>query len=515
MRSLGHAGLELKLAGARILCDPWFSPEGAFQGSWFQYPDNSHLLDHELVRPDAILISHEHMDHIDPWRLEQVPDHIPVYIPHYASDALRRKILQSRRRPLIELNQWQFSEVLPGVKVMFVSEESPMNQDSAMVVVAEGKSLLNMNDARLSAAQVREIKNEAGGSIDVLALQGAGASWFPMCYEYPSARMAELALSKRHAKLRYLGRMVQAAKPIACLPFAGPPCFLDDELFHHNSQLGPEGVFPDQRQVVDWLSEQGLDAELFFPGDTWDSVARRRLPGSDDSFLRDPDYLDGYAERRRSEVENVRRRHPEPSADLWPAFEDYFGTVVGLSRYFNQQINMRVGFDLQGPGGGFWAVDLRPGSEGVFPTAGDCQYTYRFDTRWLPPILEGKVPWEDFFLSLRFRAWRHPDAYNDHLLGLLKLAQREPLQAVEDYESAPDRDEMIEIHVGDVTYRIQRFCPHAGQDLRETAEVLPGGILRCLGHHYEFDLETGQCVNGRAKTLRTERLVDGSSAGTS
>jgi len=497
-----------------FLCDPWFSPEGAFQGSWFQFPDNSHLLDHELIRPDAILISHEHMDHIDPWLLEQVPDHVPVYIPRYASDVLRRKILRPRRRPVIELSQWELFEVTPGVRVMFVSEESPMNQDSAMVVVSEGKSLLNMNDARLSAAQVRGIKIEVGGRIDVLALQGAGASWFPMCYHYPSSRMAELALSKRLAKLRYVARMVQAARPVACLPFAGPPCFLDDELFRHNGQLGAEGVFPDQRQVVAWLNEQGLGAALFFPGDTWDAVAECRLPGSDDTFLEDPDYLDEYAERRRTNVEDVRRRHPQPVADLWPAFEDYFGTVLGLSRYFNQQINMRVGFDLQGPGGGFWAVDLRPGREGVFPIAGDCQYIYRLETRWLPPILEGKVPWEDFFLSLRFWAWRHPDAYNDHLLGLLKLAHQEPLQAVEEYETAPDRDETIEVHVGDFTYRIQRFCPHAGQDLRETAEVLPGGILRCLGHHYEFDLETGQCVNGHAKALRTERLVKANSPGT-
>ncbi|CAN5855091.1 hypothetical protein BH18ACT6_BH18ACT6_05400 [soil metagenome] len=281
VRSLGHAGLELEVAGARILCDPRFSPEGAFQGSWFQFPDNSHLLDHELIRPDAILISHEHMDHIDPWLLEQVPDHVPVYIPRYASDVLRRKILRPRRRPVIELSQWELFEVTPGVRVMFVSEESPMNQDSAMVVVSEGKSLLNMNDARLSAAQVRGIKIEVGGRIDVLALQGAGASWFPMCYHYPSSRMAELALSKRLAKLRYVARMVQAARPVACLPFAGPPCFLDDELFRHNGQLGAEGVFPDQRQVVAWLNEQGLGAALFFPGDTWDAVAECRLPGSD------------------------------------------------------------------------------------------------------------------------------------------------------------------------------------------------------------------------------------------
>ena len=508
VRSLGHAGIEIRANGSRFLCDPWFSPEGAFQASWFQYPDNSFLLEEELFSPNAIFISHEHLDHVDPWFLSRVPEHVPVYIPRYASEVLPRKVLRGGQRPLIQLDQWEFCEVVPGIKLMFVSEESPMNHDSVMVITAEGRSLLNMNDARLSAAQIRGIKNEVGGTIDVLALQGAGASWFPMCYEYPPDRMAELAIQKRLAKLRYVARMLQAAQPVACLPFAGPPCFLDAELHRHNSQLGPEGIFPDQRQVVDWLGEQGLEAELFFPGDIWDAATKERhQDGTDASFLDDPDYIGAYATRRAQTIEAVRNRHPEPIGDLWPAFEDYFGSVLGINQYFNQRIAMRVGFDLQGPGGGQWAVDFRPDREGVFASLGDCQYVYRFESRWLQPILEGRVPWEDFFLSLRFRAWRHPDVYNDHLLGLLKFAQREPLAAVEEYETAPDREETIEIHVGDDTYRIQRFCPHAGQDLRDTAEILPGGILRCLGHHYEFDLATGQCVNGQAKPLRTERLT--------
>lgn len=507
VRSLGHAGIEIQANGSRILCDPWFSPEGAFQASWFQYPDNSFLLDDELFSPTAIFISHEHMDHVDPWFLARVPEDVPVYIPRYASRVLSKKVLSARHRPLIELEQWEFEEVVPGVKLMFVSEESPMNHDSVMVVTADGESLLNMNDARLSAAQIRGIKNEVGGTIDVLALQGAGASWFPMCYEYPQERMAELAIQKRLAKLRYVARMVQAAKPVACLPFAGPPVFLDDELREYNNQLGPEGIFPDQRQVVDWLATQGLQSELFLTGDTWDVATKERHTETDASFFDDPTYIERYAERRAQAIETVRNRHPEPSEDLWPSFDEYFGTVLRMSKYFNERIDMRVGFDLMGPGGGQWAVDFRPGQQGVFSTLGDCQYLYRFETRWLPPILEGRVPWEDFFLSLRFHAWRHPDVYNDHLLGLLKFAQRKPLKAVEDYETAADRNETIEIHVGDVTYRIQRFCPHAGQDLRETAELLPGGIIRCLGHHYEFDLETGQCVNGQAKPLRTERLT--------
>jgi UDP-MurNAc hydroxylase len=116
------------------------------------------------------------------------------------------------------------------------------------------------------------------------------------------------------------------------------------------------------------------------------------------------------------------------------------------------------------------------------------------------------MPWEDFFLSLRFRAWRDPDLYNDHLLGLLKFARREALDAVERYETSMVADERIIIHADGRSYRVQRYCPHAGNDLLESGEVLPGGILRCLAHHYEFSLDTGACINGTCTPLEIERV---------
>ena len=91
-------------------------------------------------------------------------------------------------------------------------------------------------------------------------------------------------------------------------------------------------------------------------------------------------------------------------------------------------------------------------------------------------------------LSCRFEAWRSPDLYNDHLLGLLKFADAESLRAVEAFETSPLAQEYITVHAEGRSYRIERYCPHAGNDLLETGEVLPGRILRCLAHHYEFDL---------------------------
>ncbi|MDQ1532310.1 MAG: UDP-MurNAc hydroxylase, partial [Actinomycetota bacterium] len=174
--------------------------------------------------------------------------------------------------------------------------------------------------------------------------------------------------------------------------------------------------------------------------------------------------------------------------------------------YFNRRIAMRVGFDLEGPGGGSWSVDFRDGRSGVYDELGDCGYRYRFETRWLPAVLEGRVAWEDFFLSLRFTASRQPDIYNDHLLGLLKFACRESLDAVESYEVAVRAPDRIIVAAEGARYSVPRYCPHAGADLGDTSEVLPGHVLRCLNHYYEFDLETGRCLNGDSPPLDSRRL---------
>ncbi len=69
-----------------------------------------------------------------------------------------------------------------------------------------------------------------------------------------------------------------------------------------------------------------------------------------------------------------------------------------------------------------------------------------------------------------------------------------------------DSQEQVTIRYEEHTYLVQRYCPHAGVDLLEVGEVLPGGILRCLSHHYEFDLETGKCLNGKCKLLNSKRI---------
>jgi UDP-MurNAc hydroxylase len=396
--ALGHAGLKLETPRATLLMDPWFSLEGTFQASWFQYPDNSHLITPEIFSPTAIAISHEHLDHVDPWFLSKVPGHVPVIIPRYPSPVLKQKILKGGPRRIIELPQWETYEVADGLTIYFVSEP-PQNHDSAMILSGEGQTILNMNDARLFPIQFKEIQQRAGRQIDLFLYQGAGASWYPMCYDYPAERARELSRQKRMAKFAYCRRAMKVVNPVMAAPFAGPPAFLDPELYPYNAEM-EAGIFPDQQQVVDWMADKGAPNNIvLLPGDAWDLDLRVKLadPQWKKFSFKDRDkYVAEYAKRRREHVDAVIARHPEPTSSLWEPFRAHFEHMLTLSPYFNRKINMPVGFHITGPGGGEWTVDFRAGQEKVTQGINGCGYKFKFASRWLPMLINGSTPWEDF-----------------------------------------------------------------------------------------------------------------------
>ena len=152
---------------------------------------------------------------------------------------------------------------------------------------------------------------------------------------------------------------------------------------------------------------------------------------------------------------------------------------------------------MTGPNGGSWVVDFRDDNKGelVYPHEGEqCLYHFEFEARNVDQVLRGELSWEDLLLSLRFKASRDPDRYNQHLFTFLKMANQSALQAIAAgetrLEDTPTTTFELE-HEG-CRYEVQRFCPHAGSDLSE-AEIVDGQIV-CPGHRWHFELDTGECA---------------------
>jgi UDP-MurNAc hydroxylase len=52
--------------------------------------------------------------------------------------------------------------------------------------------------------------------------------------------------------------------------------------------------------------------------------------------------------------------------------------------------------------------------------------------------------------------------------------------------------------------RMQRYCPHAGEDL--TFAKIEGGTIECPRHHWMWDAETGSCLAKGTVPLRVAPL---------
>lgn len=511
--ALGHAGLRV-VADTVGLVDPWFATTGAFLGAWHQLPANSHLATDELLSPDWVAISHDHQDHLDLATLARVPARATIFVPDYASKRLVHLLRRVVRAEVVEVRAWEHAQIdARGSWLTFIPEQSPMCHDAAVLVWSGGTSLLDCNDARLTAAQARRAAIAAGGRIDVMTIQTSGASWHPVCYEYPERILREVSALKRRSKWLAVRSLLRASPPRIAVPFAGPPCFLDPELRRHNQWLHSPGIFPDHEQSADWFRENLPEQRMctLLPGD--------RLFPTDDLCVPDPRwagfsfanvdaYIDRYARDRAPALAEVRSWYPYPDSTLSDRFAEHFARLGELSPHFLQRIAMTVRFEVDGPGGGRWDVELGPDRVRVDVNGGahDVQYRYRVDSRWLAPVIDGNAGWEDLLLSLRFSAWREPDVYNDHLIGLLKHADRDALQAIERYEHSRAGKASIRVQGATATYEIDRYCPHAGEDLGHCS-VIEGDVLRCLGHNFEFDLVTGSCINGRCAPLQSREVA--------
>jgi L-ascorbate metabolism protein UlaG (beta-lactamase superfamily)/nitrite reductase/ring-hydroxylating ferredoxin subunit len=506
--SLGHAGLRVETAELRLLMDPWLATTGAFQGAWHQFPSNAHLDTPRTLDCDWVTVSHEHLDHMDLSVLSRLPGRTRVLIPRYPSKNFLRRLRDAGIGNVIEVSAWQrFPLNTAGDWLTFIPEQSPMCHDAGVLVCAGGAALLHCNDARLSVGQGRRATVEAGGRLDVMAVQMSGASWHPICYEYPREVAERLETEKRVGKFKAVTRLLRGVAPRLAVPFAGPPCFLDPVIQDHNPSSQHPGIFPSLDQAAAWLAERlpGVPSMYWLPGDTYEvgpgrCVRDPRWEGF--SFADTGEYLASYAAERQPALAAVYAAHPDPGDDLAERFAEHFARLGGLSPYFLERIDMTVRFEVEGPAGGCWDVRLGPDSARVslHGGSGAAQYRFRVASRWLEPVIAGRLGWEDLLLSLRFSAWRSPDLYNDYLVGLLKHADADALEAVASYESSRDSGETVVVEGTDGRYEVGRYCPHAGEDLTHGA-VVQDGVLRCLGHNFDFDLATGQCLNARCDPL--------------
>ncbi len=512
--SVGHAGILIDSVDGSILCDPWFLP--AFFGSWFVFPRNDQLsaeLMHRIEHPTFLYISHLHADHLDePWLSEHVDRNTTVLVPGFPTRELERRIRALGFDNIVRTTDGQEMAVGPNLRIAIHVETSITDGpggDSALVVSDGTARLVNQNDCRTDDLDALR----AHGPIDLHWLQYSGAIWYPMVYDEPPERMRELVDAKVASQFARAMRYVQALDATAVVPSAGPPAFLDPELFGLNMITGDElSIFPDQPTFMSRLAAAGRRGVLAIPGTaidfTTDSLTVTH-PIADEVvdaiFHNKADYLRRYQADWMPWLTDMHRHWNPPSTDLLATLKTWWEPLLAMCPALRSGIGdcclLRAG-DLG------VIIDFPHGEVREF--AGE-EHAFRFEIqRELVETVaaERSVDWSNaLFLSCRFRAWRS-GAFNEYLYNFFKSLSPERMRRAEAEarrQLDPQRSDLAgeEIRIGD--YMVERLCPHRQADLSVFGEIEDGELV-CTLHGWRFDLETGRCFTADDRRLRIRRV---------
>jgi UDP-MurNAc hydroxylase len=491
---LGHAGLHVETSYGTILCDPWVNP--AYFESWFVFPDNSGLDWDRFGDVDYLYVSHLHKDHFDAELLRKhVSRRATVLLPDFPVPDLREALERLGFTEFVVLRSGEVVEA-GGLRLMGQALQSPADGplgDSVLAVDDGTARMLNQNDARPTELDALR----SFGPYDVHLLQFSGAIWWPWAYELPEAAKRSFGAVKRANGLDRAARYVTEIGARHVVPFAGPPCFLDEDLFGLNDLSGdPANTFPDQLVFLDYLRGRGIEGgQLLTPGAVldvgpgrcevrWPAGAKEAL----EPFTNKARYLRDYAARMQDKIAAGKRSWSAGGIDVLAELKAWFEPLLELADHIRPGVGGPVLLDTgdEQP----IVIDFPAGQVRAF--AGEtCRYQFSIDRPLVERLIaDHQTDWvNSLFLSMRFRA-RRIGPYNEYVYTFFKCLSPERLMYAEGWYASRSDDEE-EIQLGE--WITQRRCPHMSGDLSRFGHVT-GSILTCAMHGWQFDLATGRCL---------------------
>ena len=495
LQFLGHAGFLVHAGNDLILCDPWFSPYGAYAASWFPFPANDMLDLTALERATHLYVSHWHEDHLDEWflrtRSEQFKREVSVVIPKFEYPLLRDTFLRCGYANILEIEEEYRTE--NGTRIYIQRDENPLYSDSSITIGSNNFVFVNSNDCKLTIGQEEEILRRFG-AVTAYAAQFSGATFHPTCYDYDSQKKKAISRIRREAKYQRIVSSMDRLGALRYIPSAGPACFLDPSLYHLN--LSSETVFSTASNFFEWLGSRLRNWQFYemLPGEKLELADISTEDRLCSEHYESESYLREYADRK---AQNISERRSEFSADVSDVlseakihFQSKLTNVPALATGAKIILRVQIGDNS-------FFVDTVDGNISDIPLRVQKRQQYRLEIPefWMKAILRNKIRWEDFILSFRFSISRKPDTYNEAFVAFLQLDTKEEREDYVRHLELLDRRTRERIQRANEGSLIEydRYCPHNCEDLSNA--MIENGVITCPRHFWRFSLEDGRGLN--------------------
>jgi UDP-MurNAc hydroxylase len=435
-----------------------------------------------------------------------------VLLPEYPTSQLEDELRELGFTRFFKTVSDEVHELDGGLKIMIQALTSPTDGpigDSSLWVEYEGVRLLNQNDARpTDLTPFAEL-----GHVHGHMLQFSGAIWYPMVYELPENAKTAFGKQKRERQFDRTWRYINDLNASWVFPIAGPPCFLDDELWQFNDIHGDEGnIFPDQSVFMrEYAKVGGTNGVVLLPGTvanlTADGCAVSHPVADVDGFFADKEsYLRAYQARQRPVIEAAKLSWRHPEVDVLKEMKRRIEPLLDESIYLAKGVGGPVRLDLVGyDGESIESIVVDFPEKQVRPYADErVRYRFRTDRSLVEHLLHiEEVDWvNSLFLSCRFSAARIGQ-YNEFVYAFFKCLSEERLQYAEGWYDEHERHtEAEDITLGD--WVLQRRCPHLKADLTRFG-IIDDNTLTCQLHGWKFDLVSGRCLTSVGHEIRARR----------
>lgn len=485
--------------------DPWFYCACT---SWFPAPDNRFLLENlKQTKFDYLYVSHVHHDHLDAKFLvdDLRCNDIKVLCANYRSGSLEKKMKELGFTNIILLDHLQSHQINEKITVTMYLDTA-YTEDSGLFVQVPGFRFLNLNDCNCKLSELPP-------NVDVLATQYSGAVPYPVCYDFPQDVMERKTKEVRSSCMDRVVKKCVHTNAKWVLPSAGPPVFLDPALVHLNDRVADpkhsNTIFPQWEDVDAEFKNKcpTVGVVRVFPGDVVEVNTvvgeTSTLHIKEHSPRMDTVNLSEYAELRKEEWSTW-----DDKKYATPTTEDvtkYFQNLVSQNKKLCKMIEKRVRFSTEGLSWDITFQNKPTPTVTVNPTATENdtynpEYCLDLPQYIVARVLAGTYSWEDVLQSMRIKMHRDPDVYDFKLWGLLRFGQSPVITNLMARNIISNAEEKIEKE----GYQLQRWCPHAGEDL--TNSTISNGVVECPRHHWKWDVNTGKCVGGGNIDLCIKKL---------
>lgn len=279
---LSHAGLSVTARGKNIICDPWIVGS-TYWRSWWNYPPVSRELVDSL-KPDFIYLTHIHWDHFQGPSLRRLGKSTPILVPRGDLARMKRDLNDMGFHDVRELDHGVPHELAPGFKI--TSWHFGVFLDSALVIEADGTTILNANDAKFMGRPLEQLLARHP-KIDFVLRSHSSANG-RLCYEFIDRPGQHIDDLERYS--RNFADFARATGARWAIPFASNHCHLHEETWRFNEFVQtPIAV----RDYFERHAIRSPELKVMVSGDAWSTDGGFALtPG--DWFERRDEHLERY-----------------------------------------------------------------------------------------------------------------------------------------------------------------------------------------------------------------------------